>query len=300
MKRKRATATSTATPTEQDESENEEIVSDDEVEFDEDAELDASDSDFEAPDEAEVDDESSDEDFVPRKSPRKNFVRKVASDVVSDSEEEAQMIGLAIDLSKETFKEEGRRLGGSAGASSNVVALRANAAERRRSSGLQTAELGSDYEELDVAVSDLPSEDGTPLASNGKGKGKETQKKPMTKAEYRAYRREIRREKRLTRNYVKQEEKALALKLGRRLTHAERTTLSLHRCHPELKNVWDDLETYVKPIRTQKAEQPEELKIDLLPFQLESLYWMREQEKGEYHGGMLAVSLHLIRTSFIS
>ena len=145
------------------------------------------------------------------------------------------------------------------------------------------------------------SEDEQPLSKKGKGKGKakasKAKPKTMSMTELRRIRREeareARKDKRLTKNYVKQEERALARKLGRRLTHAERTTIALHRCHPELKTVWEDLESYIKPVRTQKAEQPEELKIDLLPFQLESLHWMREQEKGEWHGGMLAVSLQV-------
>ena len=41
----------------------------------------------------------------------------------------------------------------------------------------------------------------------------------------------------------------------------------------------------------QKAEQPSGLGVTLLPFQQESLYWMRMQESGKYTGGLLAVSL---------
>ena len=43
----------------------------------------------------------------------------------------------------------------------------------------------------------------------------------------------------------------------------------------------------------KKAPQPANLKVRLLPFQQESLYWMKEQEKGIWRGGMLAVSLLL-------
>lgn len=38
-----------------------------------------------------------------------------------------------------------------------------------------------------------------------------------------------------------------------------------------------------------KADQPANLKLTLLPFQRESLFWMRKQEQGIWHGGMLAV-----------
>jgi len=60
--------------------------------------------------------------------------------------------------------------------------------------------------------------------------------------------------------------------------------------HPELRDVWGDLEQKIKIVVPQKAEQPPELKLKLLPFQLESLYWMRNQEDGVWKGGMLAVS----------
>jgi DNA repair protein RAD16 len=39
------------------------------------------------------------------------------------------------------------------------------------------------------------------------------------------------------------------------------------------------------------AEQPSRLRATLLPFQKESLYWMRKQEFGPYAGGLLAVSI---------
>jgi DNA repair protein RAD16 len=72
---------------------------------------------------------------------------------------------------------------------------------------------------------------------------------------------------------------------------AEKATLALRKCHPELKDVWGDLEESIPIIRPQRAEQPENLKVTLLPFQQESLYWMRKQEKGVWNGGMLAVGV---------
>jgi DNA repair protein RAD16 len=70
---------------------------------------------------------------------------------------------------------------------------------------------------------------------------------------------------------------------------AEKTTLALQRNHPELKDVWGNLEVKIAVATPQKAEQPANLKLTLLPFQQESLFWMRKQEKGIWHGGMLAV-----------
>jgi len=63
----------------------------------------------------------------------------------------------------------------------------------------------------------------------------------------------------------------------------------LYRFHPELKTVWGDIEANIPIIAPVRAEQPKNLKLVLLPFQQESLYWMRLQEQGEWRGGMLAV-----------
>lgn len=71
---------------------------------------------------------------------------------------------------------------------------------------------------------------------------------------------------------------------------AEKTSLALQRNHPELKNIWGNLEDKITIVTPQKAEQPANLKLTLLPFQQESLFWMRKQEEGIWHGGMLAVS----------
>jgi DNA repair protein RAD16 len=111
----------------------------------------------------------------------------------------------------------------------------------------------------------------------------------------------------------RKEQRALMQQLHRRLTHvswtyalcptvtfvylnlqAERTTLALQRNHPELANVWIDLEKNSSKGKPQNATQPANLKVTLLPFQLEGLFWMRKQEKGVWHGGILAVRLHLV------
>lgn len=56
--------------------------------------------------------------------------------------------------------------------------------------------------------------------------------------------------------------------------------------------MWGDLEEQVPVITPEKAEQPAGLKVTLLPFQQESLWWMRKQENTIWHGGMLAVSIY--------
>lgn len=69
----------------------------------------------------------------------------------------------------------------------------------------------------------------------------------------------------------------------------EEVTSALHRNHPELEDVWGDLEKKITVLTPTMAPQPANLKLTLLPFQQESLYWMREQEKGIWRGGVLAV-----------
>ncbi|PCH41548.1 hypothetical protein WOLCODRAFT_70089 [Wolfiporia cocos MD-104 SS10] len=95
---------------------------------------------------------------------------------------------------------------------------------------------------------------------------------------------------------IHQEEKRLRQLLGRKLTNAEKTSLRLNRYHPELQDVWGDLERGIAVVVPQKAEQPEGLKVTLLPFQQESLYWMRNQEKGVWKGGMLADEMGMGKT----
>lgn len=63
----------------------------------------------------------------------------------------------------------------------------------------------------------------------------------------------------------------------------------MNKHHPELRDAWGDLEEQVPVIIPQKAEQPGGLKVTLLPFQQESLWWMRKQEDSVWKGGMLAV-----------
>ena len=51
---------------------------------------------------------------------------------------------------------------------------------------------------------------------------------------------------------------------------AEKTTFQLRRHHPELKDIWGDLEAAIPVVTPIKAEQPTYVKLNLLPFQLES------------------------------
>ena len=164
----------------------------------------------------------------------------------------------------------------------------AAAAERRLAK--RGYELPSEVEEVDM-FSASSSEEEAISKGKGKGKGKAKAKvKPVVQQNKTMTITEMKRLKRMERSANRAEEKRLRKQLGRKLTRAEKTTIALHKHHPELRDVWGDLEKRVKPVTPDKAEQPQELKILLLPFQQESLYWMRKQEEGVWRGGMLAVS----------
>ncbi|KAF9551556.1 hypothetical protein CPC08DRAFT_647581 [Agrocybe pediades] len=177
------------------------------------------------------------------------------------------------------------------------AALRSAAAAERRLARLGKNTVVEDV--IDSDRSDTESSDEEPL-SKGKSVKKVTitssTKKPMTMAEMRQVNRQRRQAAAAERRARKQEERAMIRKLGRRLTHAERTTLALQKHHPELRDVWGDLAKDIPVIEPKKADQPANLKLTLLPFQRESLYWMREQEKGVWHGGMLADEMGMGKT----
>lgn len=70
---------------------------------------------------------------------------------------------------------------------------------------------------------------------------------------------------------------------------AEKSTLALHKHHPELRDVWGDIERDLVIPTPQRGTPPPNLKVTLLPFQLESLHWMKIQEQSIWTGGLLAV-----------
>ncbi|GBE79098.1 DNA repair protein [Sparassis crispa] len=232
--------------------------------------------------------------------------------------DEDVMMDAAIKMSLDLARTVGKAGSSSTGATlttrstsiSKAAALRAAAAERRlgcqRTMAVEDEApdfLASDLEESAVKSSDESEEE--PLAK-GKGKGKgvarkvtvtDTSKpKNMTIAELRQVRREQRRKAKLMRGAHSKEEADLRLKLGRKLTHAEKTSVALRANHPELRNVWGDLEKDIPIAIPQKAEQPPNLKVTLLPFQLESIHWMRDQEKGIWKGGILADEMGMGKT----
>ncbi|KAG5341020.1 hypothetical protein C0989_012224 [Termitomyces sp. Mn162] len=236
--------------------------------------------------------------------------------VASDSDEEAVMLAAATEMSLQTARSYG--VSGSSSSSRNstnkVAALAAAAAERRMNRANKDLDVddyvSGDDEEFDESGSDSD----VPLSSKGKGKGKGKVKgkgkgkgpakkgkkadpapwptvprKHMTLAQLRAEKREQRHKANAWKKEIKAEEQKLMRELGRRLTYAEKSSLALLRHHPDLKDVWGNLEETIPIIKPTQAEQPENLKLTLLPFQRESLYWMRQQEQGIWCGGMLAL-----------
>ncbi|OCH85032.1 hypothetical protein OBBRIDRAFT_740586 [Obba rivulosa] len=195
-----------------------------------------------------------------------------------------------------------------------AAALRAAAAERRLARARRQATGDEDYadeEFVDIPdfeeEADLSDESAEVPLAKGKGKTKSRSKpKPatvadtttpyMTLAEMRRQRREQRRQARLEKKATSQAERDLIIKLGRKLTHAEKATIALQHNHPELKDVWGDLEKAIEVITPQRLPQPASLKVTLLPFQQESLHWMKKQEEGAWKGGILADEMGMGKT----
>ncbi|KAK8849448.1 hypothetical protein IAR55_004781 [Kwoniella newhampshirensis] len=94
----------------------------------------------------------------------------------------------------------------------------------------------------------------------------------------------------------RKKEKELSEKLGRKLTNGEKNLVALSMYHPELEDVWGDLQTKVVPVKPITMEAHPSLKLTLLPFQKESLYWMKKQEEGPWKGGMLADEMGMGKT----
>ncbi|WVQ79497.1 hypothetical protein IAT38_001596 [Cryptococcus sp. DSM 104549] len=94
----------------------------------------------------------------------------------------------------------------------------------------------------------------------------------------------------------KKRERALSKKLGRKLTNGEKNLVALCMNHPELEDVWGDLQATIEPIKPVMMEAHPSLKLTLLPFQKESLYWMKKQEEGPWKGGMLADEMGMGKT----
>ncbi|KAI0243738.1 DNA repair protein rad16 [Massospora cicadina] len=70
---------------------------------------------------------------------------------------------------------------------------------------------------------------------------------------------------------------------------------SVWSLHPEIGTIWHSLDA-IPLIETAEADQPTDLKLNLLPFQKEGLNWMQKQELGEFKGGVLADEMGMGKT----
>jgi len=73
-----------------------------------------------------------------------------------------------------------------------------------------------------------------------------------------------------------------------------------YQFHPELEDVWGDVADKIVPVKPVPMEAHPSLKLTLLPFQKESLHWMKKQEEGPWKGGMLADEMGMGKTQAIS
>ncbi|KAI9262173.1 SNF2 family N-terminal domain-containing protein [Phascolomyces articulosus] len=72
--------------------------------------------------------------------------------------------------------------------------------------------------------------------------------------------------------------------------------MKLLKYHPELKDVWEELEATITN-EPEPIEQPAELKLPLLPFQKLGVGWMRQQEElNDFKGGVLADEMGMGKT----
>ncbi|KAJ3410608.1 hypothetical protein HDV05_003558 [Chytridiales sp. JEL 0842] len=79
---------------------------------------------------------------------------------------------------------------------------------------------------------------------------------------------------------------------SKKLTQEER----IFKQHPELETVWTELESIPKREIPPVVEQPENVKVKLLPFQREGVHWLREQEESRFNGGILADEMGMGKT----
>ncbi|KAI8815059.1 adenosinetriphosphatase [Cladochytrium replicatum] len=79
-----------------------------------------------------------------------------------------------------------------------------------------------------------------------------------------------------------QREAARVASMGERLAaRTRREWEDIYYHHPRLETIWDELEKSVATIEMKEAEQPENVLVKLLPFQLKGVYWLRKQEESE-------------------
>jgi DNA repair protein RAD16 len=75
----------------------------------------------------------------------------------------------------------------------------------------------------------------------------------------------------------------------------DRTNEMLYEHHPFLRTIFEDLAATPKN-DAEAIPQPEGMAVTMLPFQREGLSWLINQEKGIYHGGVLADEMGMGKT----
>lgn len=81
----------------------------------------------------------------------------------------------------------------------------------------------------------------------------------------------------------------------KKVSRFERSTQRMFQHHPELARVFDDLRDKPRP-KPVRAAQPSGLGVRLLPFQLEGLHWLVQQEASKYRGGVLSDEMGMGKT----
>ncbi|KAJ3107218.1 hypothetical protein HDU97_004638 [Phlyctochytrium planicorne] len=66
--------------------------------------------------------------------------------------------------------------------------------------------------------------------------------------------------------------------------------------HPELVTVWDDLRNMDAITPPTDFVQPPSILVKLLPFQIEGVYWLMNQEESRFNGGILADEMGMGKT----
>jgi DNA repair protein RAD16 len=186
----------------------------------------------------------------------------------------------------------------------------------------EMASDGSDYtgsgaSDSDASVGGSDDEDAgddVDMAEEDFGALDDDETRIMTMMEMKRRRREDRKAYNKGMESIRKEEAKMKKKLGRKLTNGEKNIIRLvkvsypYLClswsvceltvqhHPELDNVWGDLAATVPPVKPEVMDAHPALKLTLLPFQKESLFWMRKQEEGVWKGGMLADEMGMGKT----
>lgn len=211
------------------------IVSEPELEYDENASIEESDnsgSEFEVSDESVVESEQEQDDeeqfaVKPRKSPRKQTLSVMDQEFVDDSDADEIMMDAAIQESLQSARQDksnGAGPSSRANASSNAAAaLRAAAAEKRLARQNQSV----DVDDFDLAISTDSDDSDNEASSKSKSKGKmmtskkfdTTSTKFMSLSERRRLNREERKLKAASNRENRKEELAMIKELGRRLTY---------------------------------------------------------------------------------